>query len=245
MMDTSPKLSIIVPTYNRASTYLSATIQSALSQSYADFELFIVDDHSTDNTEEIVKSFMTHDPRVRYFKAPVNYGEYWVTNYGMSNSKGTYVTWLHSDDLLPVGSLERRMGALEADSTLDFVHGAITKINEKSEPFETLQATDSTANDLYRTYVGKLIEGNMEYQIHHTTVMMKRSFFYRTGPFDCSLPFAGDIDWLVRALRIGKFQKVPDVLYLYRKHQGARTVTDLKEGVDKIQVRKMIAQRYL
>lgn len=242
-MPNNPPLSVIMPTYNRAKDYLAKSIESALSQTYRDFQLIVLDDCSTDNTAELVASYK--DSRITYYKAPSNNGEYWLTNYGMNIAKGAYVTWLHSDDLLPPDSLEKRMKALTEDLSLDFVHGDITKINPENREIATLPSTDDTSNSLYLTYASQLAKGEMAYLIHHTTVMMKRSFFYRTGPFDCSLPFGGDIDWLIRAIRIGKFRRIPSVLYLYRKHEGARTVTDLKEGVDKIAVRKMISSRYL
>lgn len=242
-MPQKPALSVIMPTYNRAGTYLKQSIESCLSQSFNDFELIVLDDCSQDSTPALVAAMK--DPRIVYFRADSNRGEYWLTNYGMGMAKGTHVTWLHSDDLLPPDSLKKRMEALQNNPGLDFVHGDITKIDPQDRPIETLASTDETSNSLYRTYVSQLAKGEMTYLVHHTTVMMKRGFFYRTGPFDGSLPFAGDIDWLVRALRIGSFRRVPAILYLYRKHAGARTVTDLKEGVDKIQVRKSIAQRYL
>jgi len=80
--------------------------------------------------------------------------------------------------------------------------------------------------------------------IHHLTIMMKWNFFYTAGPFDCSLPFAGDIDWLIRAVRAGTFGYIPEVLYHYRTHPGTRRTVDLQHGVNKDEVHQMIARRY-
>lgn len=242
-MNTKPLLSIIVPTYNRGSTFLRESISSALSQSFRNFELLILDDHSTDNTEEVVMSYT--DGRIWYYKAERNQGEYWLTNFGMNRAKGEYVTWLHSDDMLSPESLKRRVDALSSDNTLDFVHGDIVKIDEKGNEIEILKSSDEKTKAVYLKYVESLKNGKMVYLFHHTSIMMKRGFFYQAGPFDCSLPFGGDIDWLIRALRDGHFARVPHVLYLYRKHSGARTVTDIQGGVDKTMVRKMIASRYI
>lgn len=242
-MNTKPLLSIIVPTYNRGSTFLSESINSALSQSFRNLELIILDDCSTDNTEQLVMSYA--DDRISYYKSGRNQGEYWLTNFGMNRAQGNYVTWLHSDDQLPPESLKLRVDTLTRDNTLDFVHGDIVKIDEKGNEIETLKSSDKKTNEVYLKYIESLQDGKMVYLFHHTSIMMKRSFFYRAGPFDCSLPFAGDIDWMIRALRIGHFMRIPSVLYRYRKHEGARTVTDIREGVDKISVRKMIAARYI
>lgn len=90
--------SIIIPTYNRGA-YISNTLSSALNQSRDNFEIIVVDDGSTDNTEEIVKSFP--DPRIRYYKKQ-NGERGAARNYGTTKAKGDYLTFLDSDDeLLP------------------------------------------------------------------------------------------------------------------------------------------------
>ena len=97
-----PKISIVMPTYNRADSFFRAAIESALNQTYKNFELIIIDDASTDNTSKLVNSF--NDKRIVYFQSDHNHGEYWATNYGIILAKGKYLTWLHSDDILPTNS---------------------------------------------------------------------------------------------------------------------------------------------
>jgi len=237
------KISLIMPTYNRAGNFLKFAIESVLKQTYNGFELIIVDDASTDKTKEVVMSF--GNPKIVYHQTDHNHGEYWSTNYGMSMSKGKYVTWIHSDDLLPINSLELRLKELEQNSGLDFVHGDIEKIDENGNVIEKIEAIETNSQEVFQKYIKNLDEGNMVYLIHHTTIMMRRSFFYKVGPFDSSLPFAGDIDWMVRALRIGNYKKIPSVLYLYRKHASTRRVVDIKQGVDKVTIHKNIAERYV
>src|SRR5437763_11554370 len=88
--------SIIIPTYNRASM-IEKTIQSALNQSYSDYEIIIVDDGSTDNTEQVVLSIK--DARIFYFKKE-NAERAAARNYGAHRAKGDYITFLDSDDVL-------------------------------------------------------------------------------------------------------------------------------------------------
>lgn len=95
-MKTELLYSIIVPTYNRAET-ISDTIQSVLCQAYPHFELIVVDDGSTDNTEDVVKSF--NDERIFYFKKQ-NAERGAARNYGTEQSKGEYLTFLDSDDIV-------------------------------------------------------------------------------------------------------------------------------------------------
>jgi glycosyltransferase involved in cell wall biosynthesis len=88
--------SIIIPTYNRAS-HLKETLASALSQTKDNYEIIVVDDGSTDNTEEIISSIK--DPKLNYFKKE-NGERGAARNYGVMKAKGNYVTFLDSDDQL-------------------------------------------------------------------------------------------------------------------------------------------------
>lgn len=88
--------SIIIPTYNRAHT-LDRAIQSVLAQTYPHYELLVVDDGSTDNTEEVVKRIT--DERVRYFKKK-NEERNIARNFGICSAQGSYVCFLDSDDYL-------------------------------------------------------------------------------------------------------------------------------------------------
>ena len=88
--------SIIIPTYNREK-FIVKTIQSVLSQTYTNFELIIVDDGSTDNTEKFVRN--VKDNRIKFFKKE-NKERGAARNYGTNKAKGDYITFLDSDDLL-------------------------------------------------------------------------------------------------------------------------------------------------
>src|SRR4030042_1857426 len=84
----TPEISVIIPTYNRAGV-LGRSIKSVLTQTYRDFELLVVDDGSTDNTDELLKSF--NDPRIRFFKHETNRGFSAALNTGIKSSRGEYV----------------------------------------------------------------------------------------------------------------------------------------------------------
>ena len=88
-------ISITIPTYNRAHL-ISRAINSVIKQDFIDWELIIVDDGSTDNTEEVVDDFLL-DPRIHYIKK-VNSGATHTRNVGIENSNGEYITFLDSDD---------------------------------------------------------------------------------------------------------------------------------------------------
>lgn len=92
----SPFFSVIIPTYNRAG-FINKTIQSVLAQQFEDFEIIIVDDGSTDNTYEVIQTIQ--DYRVFYFNKQ-NAERAAARNFGIAKSKGKYVSFLDSDDLL-------------------------------------------------------------------------------------------------------------------------------------------------
>lgn len=90
----SPFFSVVIPTYNRA-TFIGATLDSVLAQTYQNLEILVVDDGSKDNTAEVVGRYA--DPRLRYY--PKENGERGVArNYGLARATGTYVLFLDSDD---------------------------------------------------------------------------------------------------------------------------------------------------
>jgi len=93
-----PKVSVIVPTHNRAWCILKA-VTSVLEQSFEDFELIVVDDGSTDETGALIKKIKTRDTRLSYYFYPQNKGPSAARNMGIKMARGEYITFLDSDDL--------------------------------------------------------------------------------------------------------------------------------------------------
>lgn len=104
-------VSIIMPSYNTA-PYIKETIQSVLNQSYEDWELLIVDDCSTDNTDEVLSEI--HDPRIRIFKNDCNSGAAVSRNRALREAKGQWIAYLDSDDLWMPEKLEKQIKFMES-----------------------------------------------------------------------------------------------------------------------------------
>jgi glycosyltransferase involved in cell wall biosynthesis len=101
----TPKVSVLIPTYNYGH-FLSEAIESVLAQTFADFELVIVDNHSTDNTNEVVKSYL-HDKRVSYYMNEHNIGMVGNYNKCLSYAKADLIKFLNSDDKFHPSLLEK------------------------------------------------------------------------------------------------------------------------------------------
>ena len=109
-----PLVSIIVPTYNRAHL-IGETLDSVLAQTYKNWECIVVDDSSTDNTEEVIELYIKKDLRFQFIKRPTTKpkGANACRNYGFGKSKGKYINWFDSDDLMHPEKLAIQVKALK------------------------------------------------------------------------------------------------------------------------------------
>ena len=108
----TPFFSVIVPTYNRGHI-ISNTIESVLRQDFTDYELLIIDDGSTDNTSEVVQKYLSD--KVFYYKKN-NAERAEARNYGTNRSRGAYINWLDSDDVMHPGHLSEMKRAIDANN---------------------------------------------------------------------------------------------------------------------------------
>lgn len=109
----SPLISVIIPMFN-AAKFIKYTIESVLSQSYKNWEIFIIDNCSTDNSEEIVESYARKDSRIHLLSTEFNSGSpAKPRNIGLINAKGKYIAFLDADDLWYSQKLEKQVSFLE------------------------------------------------------------------------------------------------------------------------------------
>ena len=123
------KLSIIIPTYNR-SKYISKCIDSVLSQTYKNIEIIVIDDGSTDNTEEIIKNF--NDKRIKYFKN-TNHGIGYSRNFGLDKATGDYIFFLDSDDYINADTVDNIFKNIKSNDILIFDYKEIFEIDKKEK----------------------------------------------------------------------------------------------------------------
>ena len=124
-------VSIIMPSYNTG-RFIAETVNSVLAQTYENWELIIVDDCSTDNTDEVVAQFLG-DERIQYIKNEKNGGAAVSRNRALREAKGKWIAFLDSDDLWTADKLEKQIGFMEKNG-YHFSYTNYNEIDEESQP---------------------------------------------------------------------------------------------------------------
>ncbi|MDX2003534.1 MAG: glycosyltransferase [Chitinophagales bacterium] len=176
-----PLFSLIIPTYNREQL-IGKTLQSVLAQNFTDFEVLVVDDGSKDNTESVVKSLS--DERIVYFRKE-NGERGAARNYGIERAKGSYVTFLDSDDLLYPNHFEEAEKLIHDKNAPAVFHLAYEYRDEQGK----LLSVKQHAQDLNR----QLIKGNV---ISCIGIFVKREIFADLK-FCENRKLSGTEDWLL------------------------------------------------
>ncbi len=143
MGDAQPRLTVLLPTYNRASL-LPRAIESVLGQTHAELALLISDNASEDDTESVCAAYVARDQRVRYHRQPVNRGPIENFNWLLAQPRTEFSLMLADDDWLDGDYVERCLAIIEADPTLSIVTGA-TRYHEDDAPPDLVLETNLTS----------------------------------------------------------------------------------------------------
>ncbi len=130
----APRISVVTPAYN-TERYIEATVHSALKAGVDEIEVLVIDDGSTDNTVQVVRSI--DDPRVTVIPIPASGGPSRPRNVGLAHARAPYVSLLDSDDLLKPGKLASCVAALDRHPSAGFAFGDYEKMDEDGNVFET------------------------------------------------------------------------------------------------------------
>ncbi len=214
-MSTHPKVSVLIPSYNYAH-YLDEAIQSVIDQTFTDFELVIVDNHSTDNTEEVVQKYLT-DSRIRYYQNPTNLGLGGNWNKCLEYARGKYIKYLCADDKFHPRLLEQYVAVMEENPNVSFVtcfrQQFGTKTNIVEVPFIGMHDGMKT---LYHTL-------NTKGWLGEPSVVMIRRENIKLGKFNPNYTWLIDYDMWIRHLTVGDCYVIPEPLIFIRNHEGQIT----------------------
>lgn len=220
-----PKVSIILSTYNRAG-FISNAIVSVLEQTFFDWELIVVDDGSTDNTEEIVNQWKYRSPtsinKIIYSKSSENIGIARNSNRGLRMVKGEYIAIIDDDDRwIDKNKLAKQVEFLDKNPDYVAVGGGIIVIDkEGKEMFRYLKPeTDEKIRN-------KMLFDNT---MANSTTVFRRSTTEKVGLYDETLRYSADRDFFLKLGLEGKLYNFPEYFVNYTMAGQNTSIVKMKE----------------
>lgn len=208
--DIYPTLSVIIPTYNREKL-IARSIRSVLHQTYRDFELILIDDGSTDETEQVVQDF--GDERIRFFRQEENRGAAAARNIGIKESKGTFIAFQDSDDEWLPEKLERHMQVFEKELPgIGVVYSDMWRVlkNGKTEYHKAPKVLSgpiiNPATQWYQVYM----QGTQ-------SVVVKKLCFDQAGYFNEEFLYLEDLELFIRLSKQYGFYHIQEPLVRYHE----------------------------
>ncbi|MGA2985432.1 MAG: glycosyltransferase [Terriglobia bacterium] len=215
----NPIVSVVIPTYNRADIVARA-IKSVACQTFAGWELLVVDDGSADDTEKVVASF--GDQRIRYLRHERNRGQSSAQNTGIRSSRGAYVAFLDSDDEWMPEKLAKVVACFEESAQdVGLVYSGKKLVTEGGQTLKLRSPT--LQGDVYKNLLEWDFIGSC------SRVVVRRSILEQVGGFDEQLVNCQDWDLWIRVSKVSRVAAVPDCLVI--RYFGTDQVTGSLRGI--------------
>ena len=209
-----PKVSVIIPTYNRAWCLRNA-IESVLAQTFQDLELLVIDDGSTDETVEVLASF----PGIEYYRQG-NRGVSAARNTGVAHTQGEYIVFLDSDDILMEHALQIGVDTLDKNPQVGFCYGQFYIMDEAGQ---VLGLRRSSMLNCSSTIDGREQIRELLYtdRIRLSAMMSRRHVLKEAGLFNEDMRnIAEDLDLIVRMAKICDVAYIGQPIAKLRRHSG-------------------------
>lgn len=202
----APRVSVVLPTHNRADL-LPVAVESVRSQTFSDWELILVDDGSTDDTPQVVKSFVAQDSRIRSVRNDPNIRLPRALNRGFSEARGELLTWTSDDNLYLPEALEKMVAALDGSLDVGLVYAGMTVVDDDLKPLYPWACLPVEEQPV-QPWVGACF-------------LYRRSVMEAVGDYDPGTTLAEDLDYWIRVRLQFPMLALPETLYLYRDHPGS------------------------
>lgn len=210
----TPLISIILPVYNGV-YHIQEAINSVISQSYANWELFVIDDGSTDNTREIVDNFSKNDKRIRHIKNETNLGIQKTLNKGLKEAQGEYIARIDDDDVwIDNAKLGKQVEFLENNKDYVLVGTGVIVVDEnKKELFRYLSPQED--KDIRKRILSKNC-------FAHSSVMFRKDSAFKFGRYseEENVKHIEDYDLWLKLGTVGRFANLGtySTIFMYRKN---------------------------
>ena len=215
-----PLVSIVIPVFN-GENYVAEAIDSALAQTYKNIEIIVVNDGSTDKTEEICLSY---GDKIRYF-SKVNGGTSTALNMGIKNMKGTYFSWLSHDDKYYPDKIKRQIEELSKLKNKDTI--MMTDLDGIDENYQKIYETHYINHiKEYPLREKNFLHPVIYNQTHGCTLLFSKKCFEEVGLFDETSLVAQDFEFFYRAFSKFPHKLIPEILVTARdssNRQGKRS----------------------
>lgn len=232
-----PRVSVVIPTYNCA-RFLGQTIDSALRQAYRDFEIIVVDDGSTDDTQQVVAGY---GKTIRYVYQS-NQGASAARNVALSIASGEFIAYLDADDLWIADKLSRQVEYLDAHPACGFLHTEVSVIDEQNKVLHTRFNYETNRPVPQGLCIRELL---LRSHIQTLTVLERRTAFDDAGMFDLRLPVAQDyLHWLGVVLRGYEVGYLAEPLGQYRWRAGSLMSSQRRLVEDFVRIYEIILAEY-
>lgn len=208
----SDLISIVLPVYN-GEKFLRESIESVLAQTYVNWELLILDDCSTDSTSKIAEEYVQKDARIKYYRNKENLRLPKNLNKGFSLAKGSYLTWTSDDNRYRPNALEKMYSALNKNEDVQFAFSSFRIMDAKDKDIEMYIVSEKDEKKI----VGFNVVG--------ACFLYKREVYEVVGDYDPDMILVEDYDYWQRVFMKFKAVAITDVLYDYRRHEGALSST--------------------
>src|SRR5690606_10850342 len=215
-MSHQPLVSIIIPTFNREHL-IGETLDSVLAQTYANWECIVVDDGSTDGTEDLLHGFIVNDTRFQYHKRTNNHlpGGNGARNYGFEKSKGEYVQWFDDDDVMLPEFISSKLELFDSDLNLVICSGHYVDSCLSNPEIIELEIK----RDLYRDYV---LWG---FKIVTNNILFRKDFLVNKTLFNPRIVRGQEAEFFSRLffkLPKEQYHVLNRPLFLYRQHDATK-----------------------
>jgi glycosyltransferase involved in cell wall biosynthesis len=211
----TPAVSLAMPVYNGAH-YIRVAIASCLGQDFADLELIITDNASTDATEEICRDFASKDPRVKYVRNPNNLGAARNYNLGFEMARGRYFKWCAHDDFISCDYLSATVAALEATPAATLAFTRTQCVDETGAPIDLVGAESAAigGSDPAERFTQALTRMGTCYAIFglFRTDALRKSTLHK--PY-----YGSDRALLAELALLGSFVRTEEGVFFNREHR--------------------------
>ncbi len=205
MSSATPRISVVMPVHN-GQPFLDASIRSILAQSFSDFEFVILNDASTDGSDQVLRHWQGRDSRIRYYEVDEKQGLAGSSNFVVAKASAPLIARMDCDDISHPERLQRQWEVLQCEPDVVAIG-------------TTCDGIDATGRVTRPRDRWRLIRKSPYIPFAHGSVMFRKDTFHAVGGYG-NLSGAEDQDIFFRMRAHGRVVTLPDVLYRFRYHSS-------------------------